>query len=186
MPHIIYTGPSGLGLTQTRAYSSSLGRFINRDSIGVSQVPNLYRYADNNPVLMTDPEGTQSLTVPATPPIRMGYTRDSMVAMDAASSYSSSKSSKPDPNPSPSPAPEPWGNNPWNDPNGWGNNPWDDPNGWGNNGGWGNDPWDNPNPWGQRAVLCVGWSKSITRDGNPKQYWSMGCWQWEGHDQRLW
>jgi RHS repeat-associated protein len=48
---------SGLNLTATRAYSASLGRFINRDPIGESGGVNLYGYVDGNPISFADPSG---------------------------------------------------------------------------------------------------------------------------------
>jgi RHS repeat-associated protein len=50
-------GPSGLNLTTYRAYSPSLGRWINRDPIEEDGGINLYDYADNDPVDSTDPLG---------------------------------------------------------------------------------------------------------------------------------
>jgi len=50
--------PSGLNLTRTRAYSTSIGRFINRDTIGEAGGVNLYRYVGNNPISRRDPRGT--------------------------------------------------------------------------------------------------------------------------------
>lgn len=49
--------PSGLSLTQHRAYSPVLGRFINRDPIGEIGGTNLYAYVDNNPIGHRDPSG---------------------------------------------------------------------------------------------------------------------------------
>ncbi|MBX9571394.1 MAG: LysM peptidoglycan-binding domain-containing protein [Candidatus Obscuribacterales bacterium] len=49
--------PSGLNLPVFRAYSSSLGRFINRDPIGEDGGINLYAYVNNAPVMATDPSG---------------------------------------------------------------------------------------------------------------------------------
>jgi RHS repeat-associated protein len=55
---------SGLGLTLTRAYSSSQGRFINRDRIGEAGGLNLYAYMSNHPEIGVDPSGTCALAVP--------------------------------------------------------------------------------------------------------------------------
>jgi RHS repeat-associated protein len=48
---------SGLNLTPYRAYSSSMGRFLNRDPIEESGGVNLYGYAANDPVNRADPSG---------------------------------------------------------------------------------------------------------------------------------
>jgi RHS repeat-associated protein len=48
---------SGLNLTATRAYSPSLGRFINRDPSGEEGGINLYAYVMNNPIGHSDPTG---------------------------------------------------------------------------------------------------------------------------------
>jgi RHS repeat-associated protein len=56
--------PSGLSLTLTRAYSSRLGRWINRDLIGeMDGGANIYAYVENNPVLYADPLGEQGIAV---------------------------------------------------------------------------------------------------------------------------
>ena len=52
---------SGLNLTRTRAYSSSFGRFINRDRIGEWGGINLYGYVENAPVSAIDPSGNASI-----------------------------------------------------------------------------------------------------------------------------
>jgi RHS repeat-associated protein len=49
--------PSSLSLTVNRAYSPILGRWINRDPVGEVGGVNLFNYADNNPVVNTDPSG---------------------------------------------------------------------------------------------------------------------------------
>jgi RHS repeat-associated protein len=49
---------SGLNLTRTRAYSTSLSRWINRDTIGEKGGVNLYAYANNNPINLRYPRGT--------------------------------------------------------------------------------------------------------------------------------
>ena len=56
--------PSGLGLTRTRAYNASLGRFINRDPIGIRGGVNLYAYVGNGPSTEIDPSGMQTLVMP--------------------------------------------------------------------------------------------------------------------------
>src|SRR6202042_2648093 len=52
---------SGLNLTRTRAYSPSVGRFINRDFIGEAGGLNLYGYVQNDPVSDSDPSGLRGL-----------------------------------------------------------------------------------------------------------------------------
>lgn len=51
---------SGLNFTSRRAFSSDLGRFINRDPIEEEGGINLYQYAGNDPVNMRDPLGFSS------------------------------------------------------------------------------------------------------------------------------
>ncbi len=53
---------SGLNLTRTRAYSSSLARFISRDPIQERGGNNLFVYLNNNPENLTDPSGTDGTT----------------------------------------------------------------------------------------------------------------------------
>jgi RHS repeat-associated protein len=53
-----YHAASGLNLTVNRAYSSSLGRFLNRDPIAESGGTNLYAYVGNGPIGFSDPSGT--------------------------------------------------------------------------------------------------------------------------------
>jgi len=54
---------SGLNLTQTRAYSSAQGRFINRDPIEEEGGVNLFAYTENNPSNSIDPSGTYSFPI---------------------------------------------------------------------------------------------------------------------------
>ncbi len=54
-------GRSGLNLTVHRAYSSSFGRWLNRDPIGEAGGINLYGYVGGNPVSLIDPLGLQLL-----------------------------------------------------------------------------------------------------------------------------
>ncbi len=51
----------GLSLTRTRAYCSTLGRWLGRDSLAESQGTNLFRYVENCPVSDTDPSGQAPL-----------------------------------------------------------------------------------------------------------------------------
>jgi RHS repeat-associated protein len=48
---------SGLDFSRTRAYDSSLGKWINRDPIREAGGVNLYGYAANNPISFTDRSG---------------------------------------------------------------------------------------------------------------------------------
>lgn len=52
-----FHAPSGLNLTLNRAYSSALGRFINRDPIEEDGGVNLYDYVNNDPIGASDPSG---------------------------------------------------------------------------------------------------------------------------------
>jgi len=55
--------PSGLNLTLNRAYSSILGRWINRDPIGEDGGLDLYAYVGNMPTEITDPTGLDVFVV---------------------------------------------------------------------------------------------------------------------------
>ena len=59
-----FHAPSGLNLTLTRAYSSSQGRFINRDRVGETGGQNLYAYMSNHPEVGVDPDGKCALAIP--------------------------------------------------------------------------------------------------------------------------
>jgi RHS repeat-associated protein len=70
LPIYGYTGrePDETGLIHYRAryYDPSVGRFTQRDPIGLAGGPNLYLYAAANPLRLIDPNGTLP-TVPAAP-----------------------------------------------------------------------------------------------------------------------
>jgi RHS repeat-associated protein len=59
-----YHAPSGLNLTLNRAYSPTLGRWLNRDPIEEEGGVNLYDYCDNDPVNLNDPSGQSVITIP--------------------------------------------------------------------------------------------------------------------------
>ena len=52
-----YHAASGLSLTIYRAYDPNLGRWLNRDPIGLAGGINLYAYVGNNPISRIDPLG---------------------------------------------------------------------------------------------------------------------------------
>ncbi len=52
-----YDAETGLYYYRGRYYSPALGRFLNRDPIGIRGGVNLYEYVGNNPVTRTDPSG---------------------------------------------------------------------------------------------------------------------------------
>ncbi|UMZ73692.1 RHS repeat-associated core domain-containing protein [Natranaerofaba carboxydovora] len=54
---------NGLFFMKTRYYQASTGRFIQKDPIGLKGGINFYAYADNNPLLYIDPEGTFVVTL---------------------------------------------------------------------------------------------------------------------------
>ncbi len=56
---------SGLSLTNYRAYSSAVGRWLTRDPLNNRLDANSYRYAENDPIDLTDPLGLM-------PPINLG------------------------------------------------------------------------------------------------------------------
>jgi RHS repeat-associated protein len=63
----LYTGRrfsdfTGQYNNRNRYYSPALGRFISKDPINFAGGNNLYRYADNNPMLFFDPFGTFPVT----------------------------------------------------------------------------------------------------------------------------
>lgn len=70
---------SGLYHYRTRAYSPTLGRFLQRDPIGYTAGPNLYTYVDNNPLNFTDPLGLEKV-----PTARNRWLDSLQLALDAA------------------------------------------------------------------------------------------------------
>ncbi len=70
LPQYGYTGrePDGTGLIYARAryYDPAVGRFTQRDPIGLAGGTNLYAYAGGNPTNFTDPLGTSPLSPGAT------------------------------------------------------------------------------------------------------------------------
>jgi RHS repeat-associated protein len=65
-----YTGrePDATGLIYYRAryYDPALGRFLQRDPLGVDDGVNLYAYVGNNPINRADPSGLRNILVPGT------------------------------------------------------------------------------------------------------------------------
>jgi RHS repeat-associated protein len=57
---MLFDSASGLNTTWFRSYDPGIGRWLSRDPLGEGSDPaaNLYRYADGNPILFTDPGGT--------------------------------------------------------------------------------------------------------------------------------
>jgi RHS repeat-associated protein len=53
-----YDAETGLYYVRARYYSPQLGRFLQPDPIGISGGRNLYAYVNNDPVNLTDPNGT--------------------------------------------------------------------------------------------------------------------------------
>jgi RHS repeat-associated protein len=56
---LFYHQPSGLYLATRRAYDPIIGRWLSRDPLGESGGLNLYEYVSNNPVALTDRQGTE-------------------------------------------------------------------------------------------------------------------------------
>jgi RHS repeat-associated protein len=77
-----YTGrewdsETGLYYYRARYYDPKIGRFLREDPIGHASGPNLYQYVSNDPVLLVDPSGRQSLVPPGHPsnvPVPKGCT----------------------------------------------------------------------------------------------------------------
>jgi RHS repeat-associated protein len=61
---------AGLWLTQYRAYSPELARWLSEDPAGFEDGPNLYGYVANQPTQAIDPFGLQ-LYVPGPPPVQL-------------------------------------------------------------------------------------------------------------------
>jgi RHS repeat-associated protein len=57
----VQTDPNGLLQMRARYYHPRLGRFISEDPLGLSAGPNLYAYANGNPITMADPSGLDAL-----------------------------------------------------------------------------------------------------------------------------
>jgi RHS repeat-associated protein len=60
---MFFSSEASLALTHFRAYDSEVGRWLSRDPLSNAEVfgdPNLYAYAANNPVNLTDPLGLQA------------------------------------------------------------------------------------------------------------------------------
>lgn len=53
----VQTDPNGLHHMRARYYHAYLGRFLSEDSLGLSAGPNVYAYANGNPVMANDPNG---------------------------------------------------------------------------------------------------------------------------------
>jgi RHS repeat-associated protein len=60
---LLQTDPNGLLNMRARYYSPYLMRFLNADPIGFSGGPNLFAYADGNPISKSDPFGLASTKV---------------------------------------------------------------------------------------------------------------------------
>lgn len=56
-----FHSPSSLNLTRTRAYDAVLGKWISQDPIAENGGINLYRYAENSPLVYVDPSGENPL-----------------------------------------------------------------------------------------------------------------------------
>lgn len=56
----VMTDETGLHFMRARYYDSELGRFVQKDPLGLSGGVNPYTYAENNPLVAADPTGLQS------------------------------------------------------------------------------------------------------------------------------
>ncbi|MEA1677474.1 RHS repeat-associated core domain-containing protein [Nitrospirillum sp. BR 11163] len=65
--------PSGLYDYRARAYSPTLGRFLQADPAGYSAGANLYAYTDNDPLNLTDPSGNCPACIGAVSSVAIGY-----------------------------------------------------------------------------------------------------------------
>ena len=57
-----YDVETGLYSYRARIYSPSLGRFLNRDPVGMADQVNLYTYVGDSPVMGRDPSGKSVLS----------------------------------------------------------------------------------------------------------------------------
>ena len=76
---------TGLQLLTHRYYDPTTSRFLTRDPIGYTGGVNLYSYVTNNPLLLIDPEGTQTPPRP-TRPSNDAYKRALQTIADATGS----------------------------------------------------------------------------------------------------
>ena len=55
-----YDQETNLYYYRARYYSANLGRFLQRDPIGMADQVNLYTYVGNNPLRFSDPSGEKA------------------------------------------------------------------------------------------------------------------------------